>query len=258
MRCFLLSMGLAVAAVGSSAAGTAYAIPKFSGAWEGPGFDLAPVRGAPGPVVNTSTDIRQPEGNYTNPILQPWAAAAVKQWAEEQSAGHAPLHPHALCLPTSVPGAMTLHGAYEFLQTPKEVTILIANQAQARHIYLDVAHSEHVTPSWYGESVGHYDGDTLVVDTIGIKAGAFTPIDRFGTPHTGKLHIVERIHMTGPKELRIAYHIQDEGAFTKPWDAVLLFHPYRAGWDEEVCDERIDPFTGKPVAHMPIAARPDF
>src|SRR6266704_835895 len=78
----------------------------LSGTWEGSGFDLAAGAKGPGPVTNASRDIQKPEGDYTNPILQPWAAAIVKRWAEETHAGHAPAHTHALCYPTSLPGVM--------------------------------------------------------------------------------------------------------------------------------------------------------
>src|SRR5579863_7861077 len=65
-------------------------VPDFSGWWEGPGFDLAPPeKGGPGPVTNASGNIQWPEGDYKNPILQPWAAAQVKHWAEESHAGRA-------------------------------------------------------------------------------------------------------------------------------------------------------------------------
>src|SRR5258708_33009313 len=75
----------------------------LSGMWEGSGFDLAPGAKGPGPVTNVSSDIQKPEGDYKNPILQPWAAAIVKKWAEETHAGRAPAHDHALCYPTSMP-----------------------------------------------------------------------------------------------------------------------------------------------------------
>ena len=229
----------------------------LSGTWEGSGFDLAAGAKGPGPVTNVSSDIQKPEGDDKNPILQPWAAAIVKRWAEETHAGHPPAHAHALCYPTSLPGVMTLHNAYQFLQTPEKVTIIIANQTQARHIYLNVPHSKHVTPSWYGESVGHYEGDTLVVDTVGIKTMDVVPLDRFGTPHTEKLHVVERIRKLGAKELRIDYRIEDPGAFTMAWDAVALFHPF-AEWDEETCAENNVDQTGKLEPRMPVDMAPAF
>ena len=229
----------------------------LSGTWEGSGFDLSAGAKGPGPVTNVSSDIQKPEGDYQNPILQPWAAAIVKRWAEETHAGHPPAHAHALCYPTSLPGVMTLHNAYQFLQTPEKVTIIIANQTQARHIYLNVPHSKHVAPSWYGESVGHYEGDTLVVDTVGIKTMDVVPLDRFGTPHTEKLHVVERIRKLGVKELRIDYRIEDPGAFTMAWDAVAMFHPFTE-WDEETCAENNVDQTGKLEPRMPVDMAPAF
>ena len=258
-----LSLSGAVAGLIAAAAMTAGAAeqkPDLSGQWEGPGFDLAPPdKGGPGPVTNVSKDVQKPEGDYTNPILQPWAAKQVKYWAEESHAGRAPAHAHALCLPTSVPGVMTLHQGYQFLQEPDRVTIIIANQWQTRRIYLNVPHSKVVKPSWYGESVGHYEGDVLVVDTVGIKTRDVVPLDRFGTPHTEKLHVVERIRKAGPKTLRIDYHIEDPGAFTMPWGASLTFHPFKEEWGEDPCSENnVDPFTGKPVPGMPTDDHPAF
>jgi hypothetical protein len=256
----LLSCAAAAAFVSALAYGadTKAGVPDLSGMWEGPGFDLDPLGKGPGPVTNISKDIQKPEGDDKNPILQPWAAAIVKRWADETRDGRAPPHAHALCYPTSVPGVMTLHGGYWFLQQKDKVTIVIANQAQVRHIYLNVPHSNPVVPSWNGESVGHYEGDTLVVDTIGIKTSEYVPIDRFGTPHTDKLHIVERIRKVSPKELRVEYRVEDPGAFTTAWDAVAVFHPYK-DWDEQTCSENnIDHETGKPMAGMPVDDRPAF
>ena len=235
-------------------------VPDFSGWWEGPGFDLAPPeKGGPGPVTNASGNIQWPEGDYKNPILQPWAAAQVKHWAEESHAGRAPAHAHALCLPTSVPGVMTLHQGYAFLQQKDKITIVVANQAQVRHIYLNVPHSKDVKPSWYGDSVGHYEGSTLVIDTVGIKTRDVVPFDRFGTPHTDKLHVVERMRRVNAHEIRIDYHIEDPGVFTKPFDASLTFHPFKEAFGEDPCSENnVDPFTGAPVKGMPVESQLSF
>jgi hypothetical protein len=245
---------LALATAGAFACAGAFAqvpVPDFSGLWEGPGFDLEPPKDGMGPVTNISGDIQKPEGDHNNPILQPWAAKIVKHWADESHAGRAPAHAHALCLPTSVPGAMTLHQAYQFLQTKNKVTILIANQAQVRHVYLNVPHSKDPKPSWYGESVGHYEGDTLVVDTIGIKTRDTVPFDRFGTPHSEKLHVVERIRKTGAKEMRIDYTIDDAGALTAPFKASLTFRPMR-DWEEQICAENNVDITGNLTEGLPV------
>jgi hypothetical protein len=173
--------------------------------------------------------VQKPEGDDNNPILQPWAAKIVKQWPDETHAGRAPDHAHARCYPTSVPGVITLHNGSRFLQEKTEVTIIVANQAQVRHIYLDVPHSEHVTPSWYGESVGHYEGDTLVVDTIGIKPNDVVPIERFGTTHTDRLHVVERIRKSGRNELRISYETASWLTPRPPYT-----HPFHILWVGEL------------------------
>ena len=60
---------------------------------------------------------------------------------------------------------------------------------------MNQAHPSHVKPSWYGDSVGHFEGDTLVVDTVGFKVGPVSMADRFGTPHTEALHVVERYQL---------------------------------------------------------------
>jgi hypothetical protein len=79
-----------------------------------------------------------------------------------------------------------------------------------------------VTPSWFGESVGHYEGDTLVVDTIGMNDQTW--IDNYRTPHTDKLHVIERFHMIdGGKTLEVNVHVEDPGAFTMPWNAIQRY-----------------------------------
>jgi len=107
-------------------------------------------------------------GDYQNPILQPWAAAIVKQHADLERAGFAAPETKQSCWPGGVPNMLSIPSSMELLQTPNEVTILYSNDHQIRFIYLNRPHPAHVTPSWYGDSIGHYEGDTLVVDTVGI------------------------------------------------------------------------------------------
>jgi hypothetical protein len=93
---------------------------------------------------------------------------------------------------------------------------------QVRHVYLNLPHSKSVKPSWYGESVGHYEGDTLVVDTIGVDTR--TVVDNYQTPHTEKLHTIERFGMIdGGRTLEVNLHVEDPGAFTMPWNAVQRY-----------------------------------
>ena len=89
-------------------------------------------------------------------------------------------------------------------------------------------HSANVKPSWYGESVGTYEGDTLVVDTIGLNERTY--VDNFLTPHTDKLHVVERFRLIdGGRQLEARIHVEDAGAFTMPWDAVQRFKRIEQG-----------------------------
>lgn len=89
---------------------------------------------------------------------------------------------------------------------------------QVRHIYLTDKHSPNVKPSWFGESIGHYEGDSLVVDTIGLNTRTF--VDRYQTPHSEQLHVVERFRVVqGGKFVEVNIHVEDPGAYTTPWNA---------------------------------------
>src|SRR5580704_13713664 len=131
-------------------------------------------------------------GNST--VLKPWVVERMKKDNAEVLAGKIGFTPHSSCMPAGVP-SFHLYGFQPiyFIQTPKVVVMIFSGDQQVRHVYLDVPHSRDLKPSWYGESVGHYEGDTLVVDTVGFNDKSF--IDKFRTPHTEKLHVVERMRL---------------------------------------------------------------
>jgi len=117
--------------------------------------------------------------------------------------------------------------AMYFVQTPKEVVMILSSKQEIRHVYLTDKHSPNVKPSWYGESIGRYEGDTLIVDTIGMDERTW--VDAFGTPHTKQLHVVERFHLVEDgKVLEANIHVEDPGAFTTPWNAIQRFRQYEA------------------------------
>ena len=97
-------------------------------------------------------------------------------------------------------------------------------------------HSAHVKPSWYGESVGHYEGDELVVDTIGLNDRTF--VDNYRTPHTEQIHVVERFKMIdGGKTLQVTVTVDDPGAFNMPWSAVQHWRRiHRGPLIEDLCE----------------------
>jgi hypothetical protein len=173
---------------------------------------------------------RQPTAqlaDLNNPILQPWARDVVRKRNELVLAGKPANPPHASCWPVGVPGFLLrpMTQAMYFVQGPKEVVMILASKQEIRHVYLTDKHSPNVKTSWYGESIGHYDGDALVVDTIGLDDR--TLVDGFGTPHTKQLHVTERFHLIEDgKVLEANVHVEDPGAFTMPWDAIQRFRQY--------------------------------
>ena len=179
---------------------SAASFPDFSGIWVHsiPGFE--PLASGPTALVNLTRAERAPNsalklvGDYTNPILKPHAAEAVKKYGEiELRGGHAP-NPRTQCWPGGLPFVFSNVGI-QIIQQPDRITILYADQYQVRRVRLNEPHPVHVTPSWYGDSVGHYEGDTLVIDTVGIKIGPFAMVDWYGTPFTEALHVVERYRL---------------------------------------------------------------
>jgi hypothetical protein len=126
-------------------------------------------------------------------------------------------------------------------------------------IFLNVPHSERVTPSWYGESVGHYEGDTLVVDTIGMNDKTFIVVN-YRTPHTTQIHTVERYQLLDSgNTLQITVTVEDPGAFTMPWSAIQRYKRVRrAPLAEERCAENNSNYLNEEIRPIPQADKPDF
>jgi hypothetical protein len=127
-----------------------------------------------------------------------------------------------------------------------------------RHIYLNVPHSAHVKPSWYGQSVGRYEGDTLVVDTIGITTSAF--VDNYRTPHSDKLHVIERFRtIEDGKTMEVKVHVEDPGAFTAAWDATQRYvRSDRVALREVICAENSANYFNVEIEPIPQAEKADF
>jgi hypothetical protein len=102
--------------------------------------------------------------------------------------------PARQCWPGGVPFVFWNLGM-QMIQQPSKITILYANDYAYRQVRLNQPHPANVAPSWYGDSVGHYEGDTLVIDTVGVKVGPFAMLDMFGTPFTEALHVIERYRL---------------------------------------------------------------
>jgi hypothetical protein len=188
------------------------AVPNFSSVdfpWLPTNAEYAPPASGPGPITYDHAHpimARNPNAaaavveapmrlaDLNNPNLKPWVIEYLKKANDELLGGKIRFASRASCRPPGVPEFL-VHGAgfqaIHFLQTSKEVLMINDGDTQIRHIYMNVPHSEHLTPSYYGESVGHYEGDELVVDTAGFNDKTFVD-DRYNVPHTTQLHVVER------------------------------------------------------------------
>lgn len=251
---------IASALIATSAVAAPVFSPSASTGWYAYARVFIPPASGPGPVMQdpahpliSNDEFRAsgkqptfPMGDPTSPILQPWAADALRKVNARILAGKPAYSLHATCRPTGVPMFLLLPMTIPMyiVQGQREVLLILEDFADVRHIYLTDHHRAGVKPSWYGDSIGRYEGDTLVVDTIGLNDKTY--IDEFMTPHTGKLHVVERYHLTnGGKILEVNIHIEDPGAFTAPWNAIQRFRQY-----EEVT-------TKKSVASLALLATPD-
>ena len=230
---------------------------------------IPPARGA-GPVVSDPAHPYVPNGggrqptyrvaDLTNPILQPWAKEQMKKANDEVLAGKVPYITRERCWPAGVPGfAVYTRGGQPlfFLQTANKVTIINELNQQMRHIYLNVPHSKNPKPSWYGEAVGHYEGDELIIDTIGLNDKTF--VDNYRTPHTDKIHVVERFKLIeGGKILQDTITVDDPGAFNMPWTAVQRWRRTDREMEESICAENNDNFFNYDVVPIPQAGKADF
>jgi hypothetical protein len=230
--------------------------------------DFLPPPSGPGPVLADKAHPYVPNGqgqptyrvaDLTNPILKPWVIERMRKANEEVLAGKIPFIARERCWPAGVPGLDIYNRGQpvHFIQTPKMVVYINELYAQMRHIYLDVPHSEHVTPSWHGESVGHYEGDELVVDTIGLNDRTF--VDNYRTPHTEQMHVVERFKMIdGGNTLQVFVTVDDPGAFNMPWSAIQTWRRVSVPLIEDVCEPNNVWYFGYDVAPLPHTDKPDF
>jgi len=217
----------------------------------------APLRQDPAHPFVGNGQGKQPTyriADLSNPNLKQWVKDAMKKDNDEVLAGKIAFTARQSCKPAGVPNYMLFGGPFYFVQTPKEVLILFEGDQQVRRVYLDVPHSKNPKPSWYGESVGHYEGDTLVIDTIGLNAK--TVVDNYRTPHTEKMHVTERWKMVDEgKNIEVSMTIEDPETYNQPWQAVRRFRREQGTLTEEVCAENNQHLFDYGI---PEAKKPDF
>jgi hypothetical protein len=269
----------------TSAAETSTPIPNLSGQWGRAGlFRFEPPQSGPGPVTNTSRfpDTIERVGDYTNPILTPQSAEIVKKRGDLQLAGANFPDPRNQCRPEPPPFILALEFEIRILQRPDEIDFQYVYGNQLRRIRMNSSHSQHVTPSVYGDSIGHFEGDTLVVDTVGVMTGPLAMVDIFGTPYSESMHLIERYRLIDgetaakavparatpwgneidpdPKKagLQVEFTVTDPIAFTMPWSALVTYRPLNGDWLEVACAENNGLYFRYDGASFPHADKPDF
>jgi hypothetical protein len=252
---FLLGVGITLVAIPGATQWAVYEqpiaadwaalaeLPDFSGVWErggggrgrgaAPGAGRATGAGAapgagrpPGPGAGRAAG----GGGRGGASPTPEYAALRDQRSETPSPNQM-----ANCLPPAMPGIMSQPYPMEFLMTPGKVTIVIEAFTQVRHIYTDGrALPEFPDPTFFGTSIGHWEGDTLIVESVGFNE--FVTIG--GIPHSDELKITERISLIDPDTMQIETTFTDPLALTEPYTTSATFARHR-DWTiaEYICQE---------------------
>jgi hypothetical protein len=265
--------------------------------WGKNAFNFEGMPSGPQPLRNLSrrpdgtSNAGQLVGDYRNPILKPEAAAVVKQKGELAIAGKGFANSQDQCRPIAPPFTFAMQLGFEMLPTKAgNISIIYDQNANVRHIRMNAAHPAKLVPTSMGDSVGHWEGDTLVIDTVGVMVDAFTSIDRFGTPQSDAMHVVERYRLVdGPvakaaqeayekregtvgggarvagytpdtslKGLQLEVTMEDPKVFTAPLTALVTYRRLTTQWQEQVCaDNPIEHYKDEWIG-LPKADHPDF
>jgi hypothetical protein len=226
---------LAAAPDFAQTASKAVEAPDLSGVWN--------VKGSP------ATRYLSWGFSKDEPPMTPWAQEKFK--ANKPSFGpravedsNDPVNPTTLsavgCFPPGLPRLYLQPFPMEIVQTPGRVLMLFEFNHFIRQIFTDGrAHNTALGPTWLGDAIGHWDGDTLVVDTIGFNDKTW--VDRAGHPHSAEMHLTERLRRVDKNTLTDDITIEDPIAYTKPWGGQITFqlHPT---WNitEMVCEDNVN------------------
>ena len=294
-----VSVLLAAALFAGPAFGAQSAVPSpdLSGVWarEFIGFD--PPASGHGPIANLSrmssgqANINTPVGDYNDPIFTPEAATIIKRRGEISLSGENFPQPANQCAPQPTPYVLWQQ-KIEFIQKQDEVVILYQFDHHIRRVRLNAEHPRQIVPSWSGDSVGYYEDGILVIDTVGVKTGPLSMVDRLGTPQSDAVHVVERyrlidyeaaleatriaerenLHLTPErpisdgvgidpdyrgKALQVEFTVEDTNVITMPWSASSTYRKSAVPLEERVCAETLHVYHGQDPA-VPTADKPDF
>jgi hypothetical protein len=242
-----------------------YAHARTFNEWAAPLTGIGPVSDGPDEPFYNNSVAGQLGQNSTYRVadlnseaaknLMPWAIEALRKQNAIVLTGKNGETRQARCWETGVPDIHEAPQSLYFIQTPKEVVMY--QGGRIRHVFLNVRHSNNPEPSWYGESIGHYEGDTLVVDSIGFNDKTF--VDGFRTPHTRKIHVVERFRVVdGGNALDISWTADDPGLAYKPWGARRPRYRENGAIEEDTCAANNEDIFHLGLDPVPRAAKPDF
>jgi hypothetical protein len=176
------------------------------------------------------------------PPLLPWAAELFEKRLVDAEHFKAFPNTASLCLPQGVPYMINaaVDGPVQILETPGQVTLISTAYNEMWLIYMNQKHppKEDLEPTYHGDSIGRWDGDTLVVDTIGLTTK--TTLDQVGMPHSEDLHVITRIRRTDPQTLEFLVTIDDPKVFSRPWNRRQIYKksPDDARVEESVCENQ--------------------
>jgi hypothetical protein len=216
---------------------TADGHPDFTGVYHAPGYGPGdpPIRNGETIARNIARDLKPADV----PLL-PSAAALMKQRNDTNSKDD----PEGLCLPMGTPRKDPY--PWKIVQTPQLFLILYEGNVHSyRQVFLDGRpHDPNVEETWWGDSIGKWDGDTLVVDTVGLNDKAW--LDLIGHPRSSKAHIIERFTRPELGRVNVEIMIDDPGSYSKPWK-VLESAQLAPGWElqEYICNE-----NNRDAAHL--------
>jgi hypothetical protein len=266
---------------------SAESVPNLTGAWARTTFALEPPVSGPGPLRNPGNVYRGAPA-YTSPMLKPEAAKVVRERYESTLAGKPFPTPSSTCWPMVAPLIFRVQGM-QLLQQKDQVTFIYMQDHEVRRVRLNARHPAKVTPSWHGDSIGRYEGDTLVIDTIGVKVGPVSIVDQAGTPYSEALHVIERYRLISYEEakeagernvavngppatnqaaaidpeyrgngLQVAFTVVDPNVFNTPWSGFATYSKADDLWTENVCVENTFEYYNNRDSAVPKADKPDF
>ena len=221
------------------------AIPNLSGTWDNTHWDVNKGGPGSGPPGGFTGPAGIPTFGFTldEPAMLPWAAEKYK--AARTGVARGPLDrgrddldPTHYCFPYGPTRQYTTPRPWEIRQLPDVVLLLFEGDHWVRRVYLDGrGHPDGYPLTWMGHSIGKYDGDSLVIDTVDMRPETW--LDHFGHPHTDALHLTERLRLVDHDTLQIDITFDDPQTYVKPWPGKKVFKRAPKGYEileDVICD----------------------